>query len=226
MEQNSEMEFQRARTREQIETRREEILNACEALFQECDLDAITLKAIAERTSISRTSLYSYYQTRDDVLLGVLEREYLGWLEALQLGLKREEPLAPDELCAFLTDSMLGRTTMRRLLSVNLTDIEKNCSMEKLKAFKKNAVVPVHAAVESLIDRTFPEADAHARERFFCLFFLLAVNMYPFTHPTPKQAEACKEAGMSKPSISERDLCYTSLLALATTLGQPERTDH
>lgn len=218
MDQNSGLEFQRARTREQVEARRGEILDACQALFQECDYDDITLKAIAERTSISRTSLYSYYQTRDEVFLGLLEREYLGWHKELEKGLVRETPLDADELCAFLADSMLERTTMRRLLSVNLTDIENKSSLAQLCSFKRNAVRPVKDTIRQLTARTFPNADEADRERFHNLFLLLVFNLYPYAHLTPKQAEACKIAGIEEPAVDERDLCFASIRALAQTM--------
>lgn len=212
------MEFQRARTQEQVDTRRKEILNACEELFQTTDYDEITLKGIAERTSISRTSLYSYYQTKEDVFLGLLEREYLQWHAALGEALAREDAMTVDELCACLTDSMLERTTMRRLLSVNLTDIEKNCSFDRLKDFKKTAVGPVQEDLRSLIQRTFPQASEDAREWFRSIYSILVLNAYPYTHPTPKQMKACREAGLTEPPADERGMFRTTLLALAAAM--------
>ena len=39
----------------------------------------ITLKEIGQRTSFTRTSIYNYFQTREEIFLALTQREYEAW---------------------------------------------------------------------------------------------------------------------------------------------------
>ena len=56
-------------TPELIAQRREEIINACEQLYQTMNFKDITLKEIGAVTSFTRTSIYNYFQTKEGIFL-------------------------------------------------------------------------------------------------------------------------------------------------------------
>ena len=56
--------------------RREEIINACEKLYQTMSFKEITIKEIGSATSFTRTSIYNYFQTKEEIFLALLMREY------------------------------------------------------------------------------------------------------------------------------------------------------
>ena len=64
--------------------RREEILNACAALYQTKSFKEITLKEIGAHTSFTRTSIYNYFHTKEEIFLALLQREYQAWIDDLQ----------------------------------------------------------------------------------------------------------------------------------------------
>ena len=43
----------------------------------------ITLKRNRKETSFSRTSIYNYFQTKEEIFLALLKREYDSWIEQL-----------------------------------------------------------------------------------------------------------------------------------------------
>lgn len=47
--------------------RREEILNACAVLYQTKSFKEITLKEIGAHTSFTRTSIYNYFHTKEEI---------------------------------------------------------------------------------------------------------------------------------------------------------------
>ena len=53
---------------EQRAARREEIMSACEQLYQKMSFHDITLKEIGEVTSFSRPSIYNYFKTKEEIL--------------------------------------------------------------------------------------------------------------------------------------------------------------
>ena len=73
------MDFLRARTKEQIDQRRFDIIQACETLFNEGGYDFVNLKAISEMTAISRSSIYTYYKTKDEIMLDILILKLNDW---------------------------------------------------------------------------------------------------------------------------------------------------
>lgn len=52
-------------TPEQIAQKREEIINACEKLYQTMSFREITLKEIGSITSFSRPTIYNYFETKE-----------------------------------------------------------------------------------------------------------------------------------------------------------------
>ena len=63
-------------TQELIAERREEIVNACETLYQSMSFKDITLKEIGNVTSFSRPTIYNYFQTKEEIFLALYEKEY------------------------------------------------------------------------------------------------------------------------------------------------------
>ena len=61
------MNFLRARTKEQIEQRQLDIMQACETLFEKGGYDYVNMMAISEMTSITRSAIYTYYKTKDEI---------------------------------------------------------------------------------------------------------------------------------------------------------------
>ena len=78
------MRFQRARKKEQIVSRRQEILCAAEQLFNEGGLDNVTFSHIAKQVSFTRQTIYTYYQTREEVLLDLLGQRLEHFYQSLE----------------------------------------------------------------------------------------------------------------------------------------------
>jgi len=62
-------------TPEEIARKREEIINACEQLYQTLSFREITLKEISKITSFSRPTIYNYFETKEEIFLGLFQRE-------------------------------------------------------------------------------------------------------------------------------------------------------
>ena len=178
--------------------RREEIIDACAALYETMSLREITIKLIGARTSFTRTSIYNYFETKEEIFLALLRREYEAWtadLDAL--------PAQPD--AAALADALAAtlerRGTMLRLLSMNLYDIEANSRVENLAAFKTVYAASMQA-VRRLLARSGPALSGPAAERFLYAFYPFLFGIYPYTTVTPKQQQAMAMAGVEYPRLS------------------------
>ena len=79
--------------------RKEEIIDACASLYETMSFRDITLRDISARTSFTRTSIYNYFQTKEEIFLGLLQREYEAWTADLDALLSRSRPAAGDFAC-------------------------------------------------------------------------------------------------------------------------------
>lgn len=113
-------------TPELIAQRREEIINACEQLYQTMNFKDITLKEIGAVTSFTRTSIYNYFQTKEEIFLALYEREYDRWNEELESIRNSYDSLSRSELAEKIASSIANRQQLLTLLSI--ISFSRSCS--------------------------------------------------------------------------------------------------
>ena len=133
-------------TPEQIAQRREEIINACEQLYQTTSFREITLKEIGKITSFSRPTIYNYFETKEEIFLALFKREYDRWNEQLTAIHDQNERLTKAQLADKIAQSLADRPQLLKLLSMNNFDMEANTS-GIFQAFLRQVAAPdEHAA--------------------------------------------------------------------------------
>ena len=63
--------------------RREEIVQACARLYETRSFREITLKEIGAQTTFTRTSIYNYFHTKEEIFLALLQQEHEAWNQDL-----------------------------------------------------------------------------------------------------------------------------------------------
>ena len=116
--------------------RRGEIVDACRKLYESMSFKEITLKEIGQQTSFTRTSIYNYFETKEEIFLALFQREYELFAADLDSLCLREDALSLDALASELARALERRPLMLKLLSMNLYDMEANSRMERLVEFK------------------------------------------------------------------------------------------
>ena len=173
--------------------RKEEIVSACAALYETMGFRDITLRDIGERTSFTRTSIYNYFQTKEEIFLALLQREHEAWIADLEEIARREEPMTPERFADALARTLEKRGCMLKLESMNLYDMEGSSRMENLVAFKEVYGRAVQAVTRCL-ERCFPQMTQEEVQTFLYAFFPFLFGVYPYSMPTEKQEEAMKLA--------------------------------
>ena len=180
-------------TREQTNARREEIINACAKLYETTSFKDLTLKDIGKATSFTRTSIYNYFQTKEEIFLALLEQEYDLWNEDLVAILKQNEHLSVDEFADKLACSLEKRERLLKLMSMNHYDMESSSRIETLTEFKC-AYGKSLQLVTRCIQKFFPSIATNKVQSFIYIFFPFMFGIYPYTYVTEKQREAMKNA--------------------------------
>ena len=193
--------------------RKEEIVNACEQLYQTMSFKDITIKEIGNVTSFTRTSIYNYFQTKEEIFLALYEREYDRWNEELEAILQDNEALSREELADKIAASISNRQQLLKLLSMNNYDMEANSRPELLVSFKM-AYGNSMKNVCRLLEKFCPAMTVEEMQNFIYIFFPFMFGIYPYTAVTDKQREAMKAANIDYVYQSVYELTYACLIRL------------
>ena len=169
--------------------RKEEIIDACAALYETMGFRDITIRDIGAKTSFTRTSIYNYFQTKEEIFLALLQREHEAWIADLEELARQEGGLSVEEFADRMARTLEKRECMLKLESMNLYDMEGSSRMENLVAFKKVYAAAIDE-VSHCLERFFPAMTARDIRTFIYAFFPFLFGVYPYAAPTEKQREA------------------------------------
>ena len=200
-------------SQEIMNSRKEELVDACEKLYQTKTFNEITLKEIGDTAEFTRTAIYSYFQTKEEIFLALLQREYGKWIKELENIEQTKVKLTASKLARRFALSLQNRVQLLKLLSMNLYAIEDNSRDENLIEFKK-----VYKAAIDAVDRCFKMLKQKATPKesyaFSYQFFPFMYGVYPYVFPSEKQIRAMKTAGMKLKKRTVYQLAYPAILKM------------
>ena len=197
---------------ELTEARKAEIMEACKKLYETMTFKEVNLKEIGKVTTFTRTSIYNYFESKEEIFLGIFEDEYIKWILDLQKIIDEGE-LGREKLAKKLAESLGKRKLMLKLLAVNLYDMEENSRMERLVSFKK-AYGRSREVLAELIKKNYPGIKKKELDEFIFTFLPYLHGVHPYAFATSKQIEAMDEAGIRYLETTIEKLVYTGLLRL------------
>ena len=193
--------------------RREEIIDACAKLYETMSFKEVTLKEIGTVTSFNRTAIYNYFNTKEEIFLALMQREYERWSAELDEMVQGHEQMTRDELARALAHSLEKRERLLKLLSMNHFDMEENSRYENLVEFKKAYGESIRA-VGRCLDKFCPEMSEKDKEEFLYVYFPFMYGIYPYAVVTEKQRKAMEDAGVGFVYHSVYELSYNRLKKL------------
>ena len=200
-------------TPEIIVQRREEIVNACEQLYQTMSFKDITLKEIGNVTSFSRPTIYNYFHTKEEIFLALYEREYDRWNAELEIILESDENYSREKIAELIAGSLQKRKQLLRLLSMNNYDMEENSREELLASFKTSYGKSLKL-FRRILEKYCPEKTDDEVSEIIYVFFPFMFGIYPYAEVTGKQKAAMKAAEVDYKYQSVFDITYNCLIRL------------
>ena len=200
-------------TKEITDIRREEIIKACNELYKNVNFKDITIKQIGEKTIFSRTSIYNYFQTKEEIFLALFQREYEMWIDDLNKMYVENENQSKEEFASGLAHTIEKRPTLLKLLSMNMYDMEENSRMEVLIEFKR-AYGDSIKTVKKCLDKFFKNMNEREKQEFLFSFFPFMYGIYPYTFVTDKQKESMQKAEVPFEYMTIYELAYKEILKL------------
>ena len=195
------------------EYKKEEIIKACEELYKEMSFKDITIKGIGEQGNFSRTSIYYYFQTKEEIFLALFKKEYEKWIVDLEELYNQNEELTKENFADRLAKTIEKRKNLLKLLSMNMYDMEENSRIEELIKFKTAYGKSVEM-VRKCIDKFFKDMSKEEKDKFIFSFFPFMYGIYPYAEVTEKQKEAMEKAKVPFKFQTIYGITYNGLLKL------------
>lgn len=178
--------YLRARTKEQIDERKKEILDAMDSLYLKKELSSIYLKDISEMTHISRTAIYYYYKNKEEILLDSLYNHFIKLDDSLSTLLTKN--LNKEELIDSISSIFEENIIILKIMSSNLEDIERSTTLENLITLKTE-FKRFQTTFKLLVNKINPTLDENS---ILTTFIIMMYGYYPVSFPIDVQKEAMK----------------------------------
>ncbi len=182
------MTWQRARSEEQKEARVDEIIKATERLFKNSPFEAITFAAIAKEAQFTRSNLYKYFNSKEEIFLAFLRHDVNAWRDELLQSFTAETSLSVEEFSGKWVALQLKHKRMLELIAILYTELEKHISLQHLVDFKEQ-IKEEFTTVGELLVRLFPKLSPEKATQFLQLQFASAIGLYQMTDLTELQQE-------------------------------------
>lgn len=193
--------------------RKEEIITACAELYMTMSFKDITIKEIGNATTFTRTSIYNYFQTKEEIFLALLQREYELWIRRLKQIQAEHKRMTETEFADALAHSLEERKNLLKIMSMNHYDMEENSRIERLIEFKVVYGQSL-AEVRNCLDKFFPKMTVQDKQDFIFSFFPFMFGIYPYTVVTEKQREAMTQAKVNYVYMSIYEITYAEVKKL------------
>ncbi|MEU8661644.1 TetR/AcrR family transcriptional regulator [Actinoplanes philippinensis] len=212
------MTFQRARTEEHREIRRRAILDMASAMLDEMPVAAVTLNELSRRVGLAKPNVLRYFESREAVLLELLDRFLQEWLtelaDELDAGVGDDLPVAEraEAVAAILSRSLSRRGVLCELFGAQGSVLEHNVSVAVVARYKRASLDRL-TTMTSLLRKSLPELGDDAT---FCGLqtLLTAGALAPYRTP-PSSLEAAYD---SDPDLARSRLNPDDYLTGALTV--------
>jgi AcrR family transcriptional regulator len=201
--------FQRARSDEQRAERRRAILDTAAAMLAEMPVAQVSLNELSRRVGLAKSNVLRYFESREAVLLELLDaasREWLGQLPGelaeaearAEVEAQAEAGSSPgaraltgragqrergDRLAAVVAASLAARPVLCDLVSTQAAVLERNVS-PKVAAQHKYASLETFGELARLVGEQMPELDEQDAVRFGAGVVVVSGALWTHAHPT------------------------------------------
>lgn len=211
------MTFQRARSEEQREVRRRAILDAAAAMLDEMPVAEVSLNELSRRVGLAKSNVLRYFESREAVLLDLLDDFLRNWLadlpDELAAGIDPRGSAAEraDQLADVLSRSLAARTVLCDLFGAQGGVLEHNVSFEVAMRHKRAALDSLGTLVH-LVRHQLPELGDNAKN--VCLLALIMAGALSGYCPPPASVLAVYAA---EPALAELNVDLRESLRLVIT---------
>ena len=205
--------FQRARSEEQRAERRRVILDTAAAMLAGMPAEQVSLNELSRRVGLAKSNVLRYFESREAVLLELLDAASREWLEQLGDALAGavDAGAAPadrgDQAAAAIAASLAGRPVLCDLISAQAAVLEHNVSPQVAAKHKRAAVANITVLARLMLEHV-GELGEHDAWRLAAASIMVAGAVWTYAQP----AAAMLAAYEADPSLASMRLDFTTTL--------------
>ncbi len=194
--------FQRARSQEQREERRRAILETAAAMVAEMPVAELSLNELSRRVGLAKSNVLRYFESREAVLLELLDAAWHDWLTRLAGLLPRHvtASASPEqraaEIAATVTASLVDDRLLCELMSVSAAVLERNVSPDVARRYKVAAIANTTAYAD-LIHAQLPELSAQGAGYFAAGTVVSTAGIWPLAQPSDAMLRVYEDPDMA-----------------------------
>ncbi|WP_319405928.1 TetR family transcriptional regulator [uncultured Desulfosarcina sp.] len=182
------MGWERARTEEQKEQRIAAILDATARLYATQPFEKITLVSIAKAAKFTRSNLYKYFNSKEEIFFEFLKQDVIRWRKDLVTTLGKKKRYTVRQFAAAWLDVHRRHERMQDLISILYDFLEKNASIDRMVEFKR-LVNDEYTIVTSLLCNLFSALSPQKAVRFLNMQLAASIGLYRMTNLSAAQKE-------------------------------------
>jgi AcrR family transcriptional regulator len=184
--------FRRARHPEQKEQRRAHLLATARAsLVGGVAVRALGLNELARQAGMAKANVYTYFESREALLLALLWDEWVQWFAGLGAAWRRRRRRGDglDAVARLLARTLADAPLLCELTAALPTVLEQNLSEAAIAAFKQQSLA-FFMEIGQFLEGCAPALPAAAYVDLIHDTAHAIVALYPATHPSPAAARA------------------------------------
>jgi len=159
-------------------------------MLTEMPVTQVSLNELSRRVGLAKSNVLRYFESREAVLLELLDSAWQEWVARLDEDLAAVDPSAPpaeraDQLAAVIASSLASRPVLCDLISAQAAVLEHNVSPQVAADYKRGAIANVTSLAQLVVEH-LPELGEHDAFRFAAATVMVTGAVW--THAKPSAA--------------------------------------
>ena len=187
--------WQRARQPEQVEIRRQAILDAARAMLAERAVNDISLRELSDRVGLAKSNVLRYFESREAIFLEILDEQWKQWLDIVTQRLavrprsSSRQPFARQEkVAATLAQTLSEQRLLCDLIGVMSSVLERNITVEFAREFRGRASANT-ARLAKALQLAIPVLDEAGSLHAAGAAFFIVAGLWPYANPADAVAD-------------------------------------
>ncbi|MET9490839.1 TetR/AcrR family transcriptional regulator [Nocardia sp. NPDC006630] len=175
--------------------RRQAILDTAADMLAEMPVVDLGLNELARRVCLAKSNVLRYFESREAVLLELLDLRYRDWIAAVTPLLADHAGdlrTRRDRLVAALVSSLAKEPMLCDLVNAQAAILERNISAE-VAARYKHKMLDATAGLVAPVERLVPEFGADGAMKFCAAALLSAGALWSHSNPAPAMLAAYEQ---------------------------------
>ena len=196
-------DFKRARSDEQKEQRMQEIKDAADAMFSREPYHRITLSALADALGCSRTQIYKYAATKEEIFLELSSDKRKEYFDAMMAAFPEGCSYPLNVFAEVWAGILNAHRDFLRYGDILLSIIETNVSVERLALYKRQYYDDLGRILDMLQGQLHIDRDS-ATKLYMTVYFQ-AVGLNAYCLKSPPAWKALDMANLSTDPLDFRE---------------------